>query len=104
MRLELTRVGLLAELANHYTTRGALGMIVMHLLYIQLMNIIGYVPFPINTADTAGVLGCLFVWVFWYINSVGYLMPNPLLYKNQFDFKKFSSSQVHSLIVKIFLF
>ena len=23
MRLELTRVGLLAELANHYTTRGA---------------------------------------------------------------------------------
>ena len=24
MRLELTRVGLLAELANHYTTRGAL--------------------------------------------------------------------------------
>ena len=25
MRLELTRVGLLAELANHYTTRGALG-------------------------------------------------------------------------------
>ena len=25
MRLELTRVGLLVELANHYTTRGALG-------------------------------------------------------------------------------
>ena len=24
MRLELTRVGLLVELANHYTTRGAL--------------------------------------------------------------------------------
>ena len=24
MRLELTRIGLLAELANHYTTRGAL--------------------------------------------------------------------------------
>ena len=26
MRLELTRVGLLVELANHYTTRGALPM------------------------------------------------------------------------------
>ena len=25
MRLELTRVGLLVELANHYTTRGAYG-------------------------------------------------------------------------------
>ena len=25
MRLEFTRVGLLAELANHYTTRGAFG-------------------------------------------------------------------------------
>ena len=25
MRLELTRVGLLAEIANHYTTRGASG-------------------------------------------------------------------------------
>ena len=25
MRLELTRVGLLVELVNHYTTRGALG-------------------------------------------------------------------------------
>ena len=27
MRLELTRVGLLVELANHYTTRGALGLL-----------------------------------------------------------------------------
>ena len=26
MRLELTRVGLLVKLANHYTTRGALGI------------------------------------------------------------------------------
>ena len=26
MRLELTRVGLLAELANHYTTRGAFAL------------------------------------------------------------------------------
>ena len=29
MRLELTHVGLLAELANHYTTRGALIRLVM---------------------------------------------------------------------------
>ena len=28
MRLELTRVGLLVKLANHYTTRGALCMCV----------------------------------------------------------------------------
>ena len=27
MRLELTRVGLLVELANHYTTRGALNLL-----------------------------------------------------------------------------
>ena len=30
MRLELTRVGLLVELANHYTTRGAYGKEEMH--------------------------------------------------------------------------
>ena len=29
MRLELTRVGLLVELANHYTTRGASGSVVV---------------------------------------------------------------------------
>ena len=52
MRLELTRVGLLVKLANHYTTRGAL------------------LSYPMN-----------FVW-FGYINGistiVGYSMPNPL--------------------------
>ena len=31
MRLELTRVGLLVELANHYTTRGAWCVLLMHL-------------------------------------------------------------------------
>ena len=33
MRLELTRVGLLAELANHYTTRGAFMQIIVDINY-----------------------------------------------------------------------
>ena len=36
MRLELTRVGLLAELANHYTTRGALNDILNGLIWYTL--------------------------------------------------------------------
>ena len=35
MRLELARVGLLAELPNHYTTRGALAT--------ELMDVVGFV-------------------------------------------------------------
>ena len=48
MRLELTRVGLLAELANHYTTRGA------------------------SEEETCELFVCLFLW---QINTC-YLMPN----------------------------
>ena len=40
MRLELTRVGLLAELANHYTTRGALRQYPMDVLYLIAKEII----------------------------------------------------------------
>ena len=44
MRLELTRVGLLVELAKHYTTRGALSTIVGYLnpnpLYMYILLII----------------------------------------------------------------
>ena len=43
MRLELTRIGLLAELANHYTTRGALDFLygVLWLVggYLQINNL-----------------------------------------------------------------
>ena len=43
MRLELTRVGLLVELANHYTTRGA---------YCQQNYVTpGQIRVPTNTAD-----------------------------------------------------
>ena len=42
MRLELTHVGLLAELANHYTTRGALAYFVSRELSVEL-RIIGVV-------------------------------------------------------------
>ena len=44
MRLKLTRVGLLVELANHYTTRGACpkhcdrGLIVVIVYYFQIWN------------------------------------------------------------------
>ena len=37
MRLELTRVGLLVELANHYTTRGALGTTIVHFI-LEIQN------------------------------------------------------------------
>ena len=41
MRLELTRVGLLVELANHYTTRGALVApeVVQSMSQIELFDI-----------------------------------------------------------------
>ena len=35
MRLELTRVGLLVELANHYTTKGALFVNPIYLIYMS---------------------------------------------------------------------
>ena len=44
MRLELTRVGLLAELANHYTTRGAFS----HWVWQSLGNLISVEWRPIS--------------------------------------------------------
>ena len=41
MRLELTRVGLLVELANHYTTRGAYGDLsdgIINITYVYLKS------------------------------------------------------------------
>ena len=46
---------------------------------------------------------CLFVWVYGISTFVGYLMPNPFLYKNQFYFKQFSLVLIHSSIVKSIL-
>ena len=42
MRLELTRVGVLVELANHYTTRGALTIDCFHLVYMKDTRYIGF--------------------------------------------------------------
>ena len=39
MRLELTRVGLLVELANHYTTRGALFLIINVVIYYFCLDV-----------------------------------------------------------------
>ena len=36
MRLELTRIGLLVELANHYTTRGAFFAAYVCMIYIPM--------------------------------------------------------------------
>ena len=44
------------------------------------------------------------VGILWQINFAVYLMPNPLLYKNQFYLKQFSLARIHSLIIKTFLF
>ena len=39
MKLELTRVGLLVKLANHYTTRGAQGVVLDDLLWVVFIFI-----------------------------------------------------------------
>ena len=49
MRLELTRVGLLVELANHYTTKGAL-----HRDPVVSLNLIEVCAFPFP----GQILGC----------------------------------------------
>ena len=61
MRLELTRVGLLVELANHYTTRGA----------FQPPAMGGMIPLQFGL-----------VWFGFMATStiVGYFIPNPFLY------------------------
>ena len=41
MRLELTRVGLLVELANHYTTRGALDQVGCVLAFVAVSQMLG---------------------------------------------------------------
>ena len=42
----------------------------------------------------------LFVWVYDISTFVGYLMPNPFYTNNQFYFKQFSLTWVHSIILK----
>ena len=71
MRLELTHVGLLVELANHYTTRGALDREVMILfemndnsflsnsnLYLQIKRV--YIKFYWLTLIQIKLEGCLY--------------------------------------------
>ena len=59
MRIELTRVGLLVYLANHYTTRGA----------------------PV-TLGKSWQLFCLFLLLNGISTFLGYLMPRQSFYKN----------------------
>ena len=61
MRLELTRVGLLVELANHYTTTGAL------------------CDLSITQTASDGEAQVLEIWGVWNIPSLTFI-PSPLLF------------------------
>ena len=50
--------------------------------------------------DLVSLFVCLFVLVYGISTFVGYLMPNPFLYRFTFYFKQISFAEVHSLIAK----
>ena len=65
MRLELTRIGLLVELANHYTTRGALvrggGGLNESSIHTRIQKQWRYSTVKIFHIKTKGVVLCYFI-------------------------------------------
>ena len=82
MRLELTRVGFLVKVANHYTTKGAQGIYIYIYIWVYLYIIIikscsltirfFYQSFFAGSPDRNNGL----VWFYDISNIVGHLMPN----------------------------
>ena len=78
MRLELTRVGLLAELANHYTTRGALLNSLSDMFkFIHTANMSRLSEPMIGDALLNSFSQSLMVGCYGIATLRGYLIPNP---------------------------
>ena len=69
MRLELTRVSLLVELANHYTTRGAFHVCMCVILWIFSAVVYRFRRVSICISQWhINRCGYIYVWVYMYVN------------------------------------